>query len=49
MNAWRFLWRGVWNISEFFGVGLGGFGPWVFHQMIGCNKKVYRQIDDKRP
>lgn len=47
MNAWRYLWSVVWNVSEHFGVGLGRFGPWVFHQMIGCDKKVSRHVDDK--
>ena len=46
MNAWRSLWSAVWNISESSGIGLGRFGPWVFHQMIGCDKKALRKIDD---
>ena len=41
-NAWRFLWSKVWDLSEWSGIGLGRFAPWVFHQMIGCGKPVKR-------
>ncbi|MCR4453826.1 hypothetical protein NTB88_12390 [Aeromonas salmonicida] len=47
MNAWRSLWAQAWNFSEWSGIRLGRFAPWVFHQMIGCDRKVSRQRDDK--
>ena len=30
-NFWRF----VWNLSEWTGIGLGRFAPFVFGKMIG--------------
>lgn len=39
-NLWRWVWGVVWQLSEVSGVGLGRFAPWVFHQMIGCDKHV---------
>lgn len=39
-NLWRWVWGKVWALSEWSGIGLGRFAPWVFHQMIGCNTKV---------
>lgn len=47
MNAWSFLWSQVWSFSEWSGISLGGIGPWVFHQMIGCDRKVSRKYGDK--
>lgn len=41
-NLWRWLWGRVWVLSEWSGIGLGRFGPWVFHQMIGCDTKFKR-------
>ncbi|HXH70471.1 MAG TPA: hypothetical protein VNI60_09095 [Pyrinomonadaceae bacterium] len=29
----------IWNCSEFFGVGLGRFAPFVFGKMIGSKGK----------
>ncbi|MDE9440046.1 hypothetical protein KKJ13_00015 [Xenorhabdus bovienii] len=39
-NLWQWIWLQVWNLSEWSGIGLGRFTPWVFHQMIGCNYPV---------
>lgn len=33
MSTW--IYRIIWNLSELTGIGLGKFGPHVFHQMIG--------------
>lgn len=35
LKPWRDLWQLVWLASEFTGIGLGQFAPWVFEQMIG--------------
>ncbi|MCG3462698.1 hypothetical protein L7G72_12695 [Xenorhabdus bovienii] len=39
-NLWQWIWLQVWNLSEWSGIGLGRFAPWVLHQMIGCNYPV---------
>jgi hypothetical protein len=31
----NWIWRGIWNLSEFTGIGLGRFAPFVFGRMIG--------------
>lgn len=31
----KWFWRGIWNISEFTGIGLGRLAPYVFGGMIG--------------
>lgn len=36
---WRSIWQLVWDISEWSGVGLGRFAPWVFQQMIGAKRR----------
>ena len=37
------FYRAVWDISEFTGIGLGRFAPYVFGMMIGRNvKKINR-------
>jgi hypothetical protein len=38
-KPWRDLWGLVWFLSEFTGIGLGRFAPWVFGQMIGRKGK----------
>ncbi|WP_319925537.1 hypothetical protein [Xenorhabdus littoralis] len=40
LYLWRWAWLQVWNFSEWSGIGLGRFAPWVFHQMIGCKFPV---------
>lgn len=45
-NLWQWLWSQVWNLSEWSGIGLGRFAPWVFHQMIGCDKPCKRLDGD---
>lgn len=40
LNLWKLLWGMVWALSEFTGIGLGRFAPWVFHQMIGSDVSV---------
>ena len=37
------LCRGLWNISEWSGIGLGCFAPQVFYYMVGAQKK--KRID----
>ena len=39
INLWQKIWSMVWYASEYTGIGLGRFAPWVFHQMIGCDHK----------
>ena len=34
------FWTLIWNLSETFRIPLGRFAPYVFHQMIGGEKKV---------
>lgn len=36
------IWRVIWEISEWSGIGLGRLAPFVFAKMIGC--KYYRRI-----
>lgn len=43
MNIWRKLWSCVWSLSEYTGIGLGRYAPWVFHQMIGCDIEVKKK------
>jgi hypothetical protein len=31
----RFICRIIWEVTEFTGIGLGKFAPWVFGGMIG--------------
>jgi hypothetical protein len=33
-RIWQGFWGRVWWFSEFSGIGLGRFAPWVFGQMI---------------
>ena len=47
MLNFRWFWRGIWNLSEFTGVGLGRFAPFVFGKMIGRRGKRVDTDDDK--
>lgn len=47
-NLWRWFWGRVWALSEWSGVGLGRFAPWVFHQMIGCRTPVKKFNNDNQ-
>ena len=38
-------WGLLWDISEFTGIGLGRFAPYVFGKMIGS--KPVERVDDK--
>lgn len=31
--------RMIWSFSEWSGIGLGRFAPWVFGTMLGCRSK----------
>ncbi len=31
----KWFWREIWNMSEFYGIGLGRFAPFVFMRMTG--------------
>lgn len=33
------IWKLIWNISEYTGVGLGRFAPYVFGKMINSKGK----------
>jgi len=33
------MWKFIWNISEFTGIGLGRFAPFVFGKMMGYKGK----------
>jgi hypothetical protein len=33
------MWRIIWNLSEFFGIELGRFAPFVLEKMIGIKGK----------
>lgn len=37
----------IWNISEFFNIGLGQYAPLIFAWMIGCTN--YKRIDQPPP
>ena len=40
----RFIFEGIWNISEMTGIGLGRFAPYVFGKIIGNEgKKINRK------
>ena len=41
----RWFWQGVWNLSEFTGIGLGRFAPFVLGQAIGAKPK---RVDKER-
>ena len=41
----RWFWRGIWNISEFTGIGLGKLAPIVFGLMLG--RKGKKQSGDR--
>lgn len=36
---WRKLWGAVWWASEWSGVGLGRWAPWVLSQMLGAKRR----------
>lgn len=38
MSSW--IYGIIWRLSEWSGIGLGRFAPYVFHQMIGGDKIV---------
>lgn len=38
-NIWRGLFTLIWYASEYSGVGLGRFAPYVFQEMTGCKGK----------
>ena len=47
MKIWRWFWLQVWNMSEFYGVPLGGAAPWVFEQMTGmCGEEIEAEVDE---
>ena len=33
------IWKLIWNLGEWSGIGLGRFGPFVFGKMIGRKGK----------
>ena len=37
------IYKQIWNFSEWSGIGLGRFAPYVFGRMIGCKSF---EIDD---
>lgn len=41
-SPWQALWGFVWNLTEYFHIGLGWFAPRVFGQMIGSKGKRRR-------
>jgi len=47
-RIWRKFWLLVWNTSEFIGIGLGRFAPWVFKQIIECSDFELVKADDER-
>ncbi len=47
MNLWQWTWCKVWWLSETTKIPLGRFAPWVFHQMIGCDKPA-KKVSDKK-
>jgi hypothetical protein len=50
INVGKFIYRIIWNLSEYTGIGLGRFAPYVFHQMIGGETPFYkvRQISKRK-
>ena len=39
----RVIYKLIWLLSECTGIGLGKYGPYVFHQMIG-GEKPYKRL-----
>ena len=39
----KLFWKAIWSLSEFTGIGLGRFAPYVFGKMIGCKGKKVAQ------
>jgi hypothetical protein len=35
----KWFWKTIWELSEFYGIGLGRFAPFVFGKMIGRKGK----------
>lgn len=46
-----FLARILWNFSEFSGIGLGRFAPWVLSVMISGKlmSRKYKWVEDSKP
>lgn len=38
----KLIYKLIWDLSEFTGIGLGRYAPYVFHQMIGGDKPCER-------
>lgn len=41
-------WKTIWELSEFTGVGLGRFAPFIFGKMIGHSGKMIGHTDDSK-
>jgi hypothetical protein len=39
----RWICTQIWNFSEWSGISLGRFAPWIFAQMIGA--KEWREVE----
>ena len=42
---WHSFWRWIWLFSEWSGIGLGWFAPFVFERMIGQKGRKVKQDD----
>lgn len=40
---WTGFWRCLWNLSEYFGINLKVFAPWIFGQAIFCASKKQKK------
>lgn len=43
----KFIYPIIWNLSEYTGIGLGRFEPYVFRQMIGGDKPFHKVFKRK--
>lgn len=43
----RHFWSFVWNLSEFTGIGLGKYAPFVFGRMIGVKGEEVDSLGKK--
>lgn len=39
----RFIFKTIWDLSEFYHIPLGRFAPYVFNKMIGSKGKKLKQ------
>lgn len=40
----KWIYKTIWNLSEFFGISLGRFAPYVFGKMIGQKGLLIKKL-----